>query len=104
MSDQSIPDGLAVVPDYFGVTKENVNAIRLFTGEGIMTIKAKLVSAQGDPLLAVGLLKYDGCLVNVQNGDGAARTSGMAKSWAAGLQMVNGVIGYKVSELESPSP
>jgi len=90
-------------PSYFGVTRENVHAIRAFSGEGIMSIKKKLEAANGDPLLAIGLLKYEGCLVNFKTGDGSARFAGMARSWAARLQMVDGVISYK-QELEISSP
>ncbi|KPC17536.1 Uncharacterized protein AC499_0738 [Pseudomonas amygdali pv. lachrymans] len=83
-----------------------MQAIRNFTGEGIMSIGKALNQAAGDPLLAVGLLKYTGSLVNYKNGDGAARTLAMAESWAAELKMVDGVIGYKSRDLdfETPAP
>lgn len=106
MNDSVASDSPSSKPSYFGITKENVQAIRNFTGEGIMSIGKALNKAGGDPLLAVGLLKYTGCLVNYKNGDGASRTLAMAESWAAELKMVNGVISYKSKdlELEAPTP
>lgn len=105
MNDSVASDSPPSKPSYFGITRENVQAIRNFTGEGIMSIGKALNQAGGDPLLAVGLLKYSGCLVNYKNGDGAARTLSMAQSWASELKMVDGVIGYKSRDRESdPAP
>lgn len=104
MNDSVASDSLPSKPSYFGITRENVQAIRNFTGEGIMSIGKALSQAGGDPLLAVGLLKYTGCLVNYKNGDGAARTLAMAESWATELKIVDGIIGYKSKDLELDTP
>lgn len=90
------------VHDQVAITVKNVHAIRDFTGEGIMACKKALDKAGGDPLIAVGVLKYSGILVNFKNGDGAERTARMARSFAAELQMIDGVISYKGLNMDGP--
>lgn len=59
-----------------------VNAVREFTGEGMMSAKRALIAIGNDPLLACGYLKYSGCLVNLNGGDREAWTLRNAEAYA----------------------
>lgn len=59
-----------------------VNAVREFTGEGMMSAKRALVATGNDPLLACGYLKYSGCLINLNGADREAWTLRNAEAYA----------------------
>lgn len=59
-----------------------INAVREFTGEGMMSAKRAVVAVGNDPLIACGYLKYSGCLVNLNGGDREAWTLRNAEAYA----------------------
>jgi hypothetical protein len=87
------------------VTAEKVKILREFTGEGMMDCRNKLGQAKGDLLLAVGLLKVSGQLVNYK-GNRAERDMGVAKNYAKDLEIgPDGKIRHKAADpsLRRPS-
>lgn len=58
-----------------------VKAMREFSGEGLMDCRAALRSANGDPLLGLGLMRAKGLCVNVK-GDRLAWNLRQAESYA----------------------
>lgn len=71
-----------------------VKTMREFSGEGLMDCRAALRSANGDPLLALGLMRARGSCVNVK-GDRLAWNLRQAESYAALLELDDkGVIRY----------
>lgn len=86
------------------VTAEKVKILRDFTGEGMMDCRNKLGQANGDLLLAVGLLKVSGQLVNYK-GNRADRDMAAAKSYAAELEIgLDGTIKRKAADLAPRRP
>lgn len=74
------------------ITKEDVNALREFSGEGLMSCKSALVKAEGDIRLAAGYLKAQGCLIYTENREAWERS--YAKSWIKDLVYENGKLGW----------
>lgn len=86
------------------LTAEKVKILREFTGEGMMDCRNKLGLAKGDLLLAVGLLKVSGQLVNYK-GNRADRDMAAAKSYAEELEIgPDGKIRRKAADLSPRRP
>jgi hypothetical protein len=79
---ESSPELIAAM----AITAEKVKILREFTGEGMMDCRNKLVKAQGDLLLAVGLLHVSGQLVNVK-GNRAERDLHAARAFIEDLEL-----------------
>jgi translation elongation factor EF-Ts len=65
---------------------KSIRAIRDFSGEGLMDCKKALRSANGDPLLAVGILRASGLCVNIK-GDRQAWNLRNAEGYAKTLEL-----------------
>ena len=49
------------------ITAEKVLSLRNYSGMGTMECKKAIIKAGGDLKLAVGIIKYDGCLISTNN-------------------------------------
>lgn len=74
------------------ITPEDVQALREFTGEGMMACKSALVKAEGDIRLAAGYLKAQGCLIYTENREAWERN--YAKSWVKDLIYKDGKLDW----------
>jgi translation elongation factor EF-Ts len=59
---------------------EQIQALRINTGEGLESCKKALIWSQGDVLLAEGYLRYKGCAISMTDKD--EWVSDMAHKWA----------------------
>lgn len=73
------------------IAKE-IQALRVFSGEGIQTCKVALIKADGDVKLAYGFLKAQGCAIHTENR--LAWEENYAKSWLKDLTYENGVLDW----------
>lgn len=81
-----------------------VNAVREFTGEGMMSVKKALAATGNDPLLACGYLKYSGCLINLNGGDLEAWTLRNAEGYAKLLALAeDGRIVWRAAPESAPA-
>lgn len=81
-----------------------INAVREFTGEGMMSAKRAVVAVGNDPLIACGYLKYSGCLVNLNGGDREAWTLRNAEAYAKLLTLAeDGRIVWRAAPESAPA-
>lgn len=73
-------------------TPEDVQALREFSGEGLMACKSALIKADGDIRLAAGYLKAQGCLIHTE--DRAAWENAYAKSWVKDIIYKDGKLDW----------
>jgi len=74
------------------ITPEDVQALREFSGEGLMACKSALIRAEGDIRLAYGYLKSIGCLIHTE--DRESWENSYAKSWVKDLVYENGKLNW----------
>jgi len=72
------------------MNEETVRKLRDITGAGLIDTKKALIRANGDLLLAQGILKYQGCAINVRGMAYDDWVMERARSWATELRKKDG--------------
>ncbi len=74
---------------------ESLKMLRDYTGMGAVECRRALERCEGDALMAVGYLKYNGSLINLKGGSQESWLLGQARSYAKLLCIKDGKIGYQ---------